>query len=96
MPDIVDNEAAGRFELQKDGKLAVLTYRVHNGRLALLHTEVPEDLGGQGLGSLLVETALDRARRDGLTVVPYCRFARWWIEKHPESVEDVPVELPAA
>jgi predicted GNAT family acetyltransferase len=90
--DVVDNVAEERFELREDGHLAELVYHVHGDRLTLIHTEVPEALGGRGLGGVLVHAALDRARRDHLTIVPSCPFARGWLEKHPDAIGDVVID----
>jgi len=84
-PAVVDNAAAGRFEVTIDGHLAELVYRTEGDRLVLVHTEVPEELGGRGLGGHLVEAAIARAAADGLTIRPECPFARGWLEKHPEA-----------
>lgn len=34
---------------------------------------------------MLVKAAVDRAVRDGLTIVPRCPFARRWLERHPDE-----------
>ena len=81
---VVDNPDANRFELTVDGHLAELTYRRAGGRLVLLHTEVPGELEGKGLGGVLVAAAVDQAVATGETVVPECNFARGWLERHPE------------
>ena len=39
---------------------------------------------GHGNGSALARAALDDARAQGLTVIPYCSFVRGYIEHHPE------------
>ena len=80
-----DNPDEHRFELTEDGHLAQLVYRLEGDRLRLVHTEVPDELGGRGLGGVLVRAALDRAEADGLTIVPDCPFARGWLEKHPDD-----------
>ena len=49
----------------------------------LLHTEVPEALSGQGVGSKLVRGTLDAVRGDGAKVVPRCEFVAAYIERHP-------------
>jgi len=82
---VTDNRERSRFELSADGHLAELVYRRHGGRLVLIHTEVPADLGGRGIGGKLVTAAIDEAAADGLTIVPLCPFARSWLEKHPDA-----------
>lgn len=83
--DVIDNTDASRFELRADGWLAQLVYHVRGDRLVLIHTEVPLELEGRGLGGRLVTAAVDRAAREGLTLVPLCPFARGWLERHPEA-----------
>jgi uncharacterized protein len=83
---VTDNQAESRFELRVDGLLALaeLPYRRNGKRLVLIHTEVPEELEGRGLGGALVTAAIDRAANEGLTVVPLCPFARGWLQRHPD------------
>jgi predicted GNAT family acetyltransferase len=82
--DVVDEPARDRFVIELDGKEAVLQYRLNGNRLVLIHTEVPEELGGQGLGGRLVRAATDRAAREQLTIVPVCPYARRWMQEHPD------------
>jgi uncharacterized protein len=81
---VTDNQAASRFEITADGQLAELLYRRNGNRLVLIHTEVPAQLEGRGIGGALVAAAVDRAARDGMTLVPLCPFARSWLERHPD------------
>ena len=92
IPEVTDNPAESRFELQADGKLAELQYRLNGKRLVLIHTEVPEELEGRGLGGALVTAALDRAAREGMTVVPVCPFARSWLERHPDAASRAAID----
>lgn len=96
MPEIIDNERAHRFELSAEGQLSKLTYQQDGDRLKLTTTKVPEDLSGGGIAGLLVQAAVERARRDGLTIVPRCKYARHWLEEHRDEVEDVAIEWPGA
>lgn len=48
------------------------------------HTGVPDELGGQGLGSQLVKSVVDYARDNNLKVSATCSFAKSVIEKKPE------------
>ncbi len=85
MSEVRDNPARSRFEMASGGAVAFVEYeRAGGGRIALLHTEVPEALSGQGVGSRLVRGVLDRIRADGLKVVPRCEFVAAYVERHPE------------
>ena len=79
-----DNEERERFELDVDGPVAFVTYRKTDGAITLVHTEVPPELGGKGVGSRLVRGLLDIVRAGGAKVRPRCPFVRGYIEKHPE------------
>ncbi len=90
--DVIDNTDASRFELRADGWLAELVYRTCGDRLVLIHTEVPLELEGRGIGGRLVTAAVDRAVREGLVLVPLCPFARGWLERHPEAASRAVVD----
>ena len=89
---VTDNKEQSRFELTIDGALAELIYRRRANRLVLIHTEVPHQLEGHGIGGTLVQAAISRAVSGGLTVVPLCPFARKWLERHPEAASTVNVD----
>ena len=92
---VTDNQAASRFEISEGGHLAELSYRRNGDRLVLIHTEVPEELEGRGLGGRLVIAAVDQAAREGLTIVPYCPFARGWLERHSDVADRAAIDWPA-
>ena len=85
MPDSVrNNTALSRFELDLNGKTAVAYYKLSPGVITFLHTEVPQEMSGHGIGSQLVRSALESARAQGLKVVPKCPFVSAYMSKHPE------------
>jgi len=90
--DVIDNTDASRFELRADGRLAELVYHVRGDRLVLVHTEVPIEMEGHGVGGRLVTAAVDRAVREGLTLVPLCPFARGWLQRHPDAASKAVID----
>ena len=75
--DVTNNEAEGQYELRVDGQLVGVAEYVSNGAvLEFTHTEINRALQGQGLGTILVEAALDDTRRRSLMVLPHCWFVR--------------------
>jgi uncharacterized protein len=89
---VTDNQAESRFELSVGDLLAELKYHRNGKRFVLLHTEVPAELEGHGIGGRLVAAALDRAARQGLTLVPLCPFARSWLERHPDEAAKATID----
>jgi len=86
------NQGEEQFEAAVGGDKAVLTYAEQNGKLYLLHTEVPEAMEGQGIGSALVRAAMEYARGQSVKVVPFCPFARAWLHRHHDYDDMVETE----
>jgi uncharacterized protein len=87
MNDIIDNKAHHRFELEVEGHVAKSFYTIADGVITFVHTEVPPQLGGKGVGSRLIKGALGQARGRGLKVIAECPFVKAYIEKHPEYAD---------
>ncbi|PHI20449.1 GNAT family N-acetyltransferase [Lewinellaceae bacterium SD302] len=81
---IVNNEVKKRFETTVDGHLGVVEYKRLGDKIALIHTGVPDEIGGRGIASQLAKYALDFARDNSLKVLPYCPFIARYIKEHPE------------
>lgn len=83
--DVVNNEAAGRFEVRLGDDVAYAEYRILANGILFPHTEVPSAFEGKGVGSALVTTALAWARARGALVMPTCPFFAAYIKRHPEQ-----------
>lgn len=83
-PEIRDNPARHRYEMEVDGVTAYVLYRRKPGVITFIHTEVPQALAGKGIGSRLARHVLESARAGGLKVVPACPFIAAWMKRHPE------------
>ncbi len=90
---VTNNEAAQRFEAAQAGRAAFLDYRRQGNSLILIHTEVPSEMEGRGVGGKLAKTALEYARGEGLHVVPRCPFVASYLKRHPEYLDLVDPEL---
>jgi predicted GNAT family acetyltransferase len=77
----------GRFELERDGQVAYLEYTLTGDVLALIHSEVPASLRGQGLASELARTALDWARENHKKVDVICPSVAGYLKEHPEYAD---------
>ena len=87
MTDIINNKPHHRYELTVEGHLAAAYYSLAGDVITFLHTEVPPELGGKGIGSKLIKGALAQVRANGLTVIAQCPFVKGYIDKHPEYAD---------
>jgi len=84
MNDIVNNKAQQRYELAVDGHIAATYYKVEGKIITFVHTEVPPELSGKGIGSKLIRGALDQVRAEGFKVIAQCPFVKAFIEKNAD------------
>jgi predicted GNAT family acetyltransferase len=82
MTDIVNNKTEHRYELAVDGHLAATCYEIADGVITFVHTKVPPELAGKGVGSRLIKGALDQVRAEGLKVIAQCPFVKAFIDKN--------------
>lgn len=92
-PIAVDVPERNRFEIRLGDELAGFAdYSRRPGLIAFTHTEIDPSYTGRGLAGRLIARALDGARADGLSVLPFCSFVSGWIEEHPGELELVPAQ----
>jgi predicted GNAT family acetyltransferase len=85
--NVRDNTDRHRFELDADGHVAFSNYKRSEGLLTILHTEVPKELEGRGIGSALVRGLLEIARAQGLKVHAVCPFVKAYLDRHAEYAD---------
>lgn len=78
------SQKQSRFEIECSGQTAYLEYVIAEGIMDILHTVVPSEMEGRGVGSALVKQALEYARENHLNVVPSCSFAETYFIRHKE------------
>ena len=91
MSDVVvtDNPEKSRFEAKADDSLGGFAlYRLGDGVITFVHTEVDPEFGGRGIGTAIIEQSLAEVRERGLKVVPVCPFYTKYFAEHPE-VDDL-------
>lgn len=84
---VQNNTAKHRYELEVEGHIAATYYQLSDNVITFIHTEVPKELEGKGIGSRLVKGALDQVRASGFKVVAQCPFVKGYIGKHPEYAD---------
>lgn len=79
--------ARRRFETEVDGHRCELDYTLDGSTMTIIHTGVPDAVGGRGIGAELVAQAFATARASGWKVRPACSYASAWARKHPEQAD---------
>jgi predicted GNAT family acetyltransferase len=79
------NEELSQFEMDFDGKKALVGFKKEtDGTLNLVHTEVPPEFEGKGVGSQLVKQTLEQIKTTNKKIIPSCPFVAAYIKRHPE------------
>jgi len=73
-----------RLELDVEGNIAFIEYKLDGDMLFLIHTEVPPALEGKGAGSAIVQKALQYAKDNNYKIVPICPFVQSYLKRHKE------------
>jgi uncharacterized protein len=91
--DVRDAPGHQRFELSIDGEFAGRAdYRMRDGVVVIVHSEVDEKYRGQGMGSQLVTRTLDLLRARGTKVKLVCPYFAAWHHRHPDDYADIIVD----
>ena len=84
--EISDVPAERRYEARIEGALAGwVDYGRVGNRLVAIHTEVPPEFGGRGIGNALVRHVIADVRAAGGSITPRCPLFVTWFERHPED-----------
>jgi uncharacterized protein len=83
------NESIHHLELAVEGSIAFIQYKLIRKTLFLIHTEVSPALEGKGVGSAIVQKALQFAKDNNYNIVPICPFVQSYLKRHKEWNEIV-------
>jgi uncharacterized protein len=84
--EIKNNIEKSRYEIFIDSELAGFAdYKIVGDTVKFPHTEVNPAFGGRGVGSSLVEFALDDVKKQHKFVAPICPFVAKAISKKPDQ-----------
>ncbi len=63
----------------------IMTFLIQdNDTVVIDHTEVDDDLKGQGVGKELVAAGVKEAREKNLKIIPECPYAKKVLEENPD------------
>lgn len=78
------NDAKDQFEFQIGDQMAFLEFVTRDNKVYLTHTSVPNALAEQGVGTVLVQKALDYLKNKDAVIMPMCSFVAHFIDNNPE------------
>jgi predicted GNAT family acetyltransferase len=84
-PSIQHSPATSQFQTADAAQHGVLQYRLNDGVMSIVHTEVAPQLRGRGVAAALMQAALAHARAHALKVRPLCSYASAYMKRHPEA-----------
>ena len=80
-----ENAPEHRFERPiHETAMAAAYYRLDNGRLVFIHTEVPFEFSGQGIATELAHGTFELLRQSGRKATLVCPFMVHFFAAHPE------------
>ncbi|WP_448699798.1 GNAT family N-acetyltransferase [Mucilaginibacter sp. AW1-3] len=81
---LIDNEAIHNFEITVEDHRAFIDYLKKDGKIYLVHTEVPAELEGKGVAAALVEKVFRSIEAKHLKIVPLCPYVQHYLKRHPD------------
>jgi len=80
----------GAFFIDRDGeRLAEMVISVDDKNITVYHTEVSPKLKSEGVGTKLLTSMVDYARKHQLKVIALCPFVSAQFKRHHELYADV-------
>jgi len=79
-----NNEAKHNFEMTIDGERCFIDYMLRDGKIYLVHTEVPQALEGRGVAGAMVEKTFIYIEEHHLKMVPLCPYVQQFLKRRPE------------
>ena len=74
--NIIHDKENSRFTMDINGELAKIDYNLKDGKLYLVHSEVPYNLRGQGIGKVLVEKTFEKLTEEGFKAIAICSYIK--------------------
>ncbi|RZN83422.1 MAG: N-acetyltransferase [Winogradskyella sp.] len=74
--DIKHDKDHSRFTLNINGELAKVDYTLKDNKMYLVHSEVPYNLRGQGIGKILVEKTFEKLTEEDYKAVAVCSYIK--------------------
>ena len=85
---VTNNPDQKRYELRIDAdEIAAAYYRIDDGNIVLIHTEVPFEHAGEGFGKELAAGVFSLLRANRQKAILRCAFMGGYVARHPENLD---------
>jgi predicted GNAT family acetyltransferase len=86
----LNDNGRGAFFIEVDGqRKAEMEIGISGSNLTVYHTEVADELQGQGIAAKLLTTMVEYAREHKLKIIPLCPYVQAQFKRHPDTYADV-------
>lgn len=86
----LESNGKGAFVLEDGGnKLAEMVIAISGSNLTVYHTEVSDQLKGQGVASKLLAAMVAYARLNNLKVIALCPYVNAQFKRHEDLYKDI-------
>lgn len=86
----LESNGKGAFVIEEgENRIAEMAISISGTNLTVFHTEVAEQLKGQGVASQLLTTMVNYARENKLKVIALCPYVSAQFKRHPEQYLDI-------
>lgn len=84
---VIKNVNKQRYEMEVEGYTAFVEYEERGNNVALVHTNVPEELRGKGIAGVLVSKTLEKVKADRKTFTPECPYIFSFVKRNQQWKE---------
>ena len=74
--DIKHDKDNNRFTLDINSELAKVEYTLKDNKMYLVHSEIPYNLRGKGIGKVLVEKTFEKLTEEGYNAIAICPYVK--------------------
>lgn len=86
----LESNGKGAFVIEENNsRIAEMAINISGANLTVYHTEVAEQLKGQGVATQLLATMVNYAREHKLKVIALCPYVSAQFKRHPEQYQDI-------
>lgn len=73
---VIHDKEKHQFTMEVDGQKATVDYKLKHDKMYLVHSEVPFNIRGQGIGKVLVEKTFEKLTEEGYKAVAVCGYVK--------------------